>query len=254
MIESKVIERKAVLTAFNKYVEHYNMDDPKIQLKYEHTFIVANLAEIIAKDIGANSDIAWLSGILHDVGRFEQITKYQTFSDALSIDHAMLGADLLFKDGLIDNFNLNLSSNSSTIIEKCIRNHNMYRLPEELSDIQKLYCEILRDADKVDIFRVHCDTSLEDIYNVTTKDLRESSISKEVKNCFVQKKAVLKEWRNTPADFIVSLICLYFELIYPISKRIAKKQGYIDSLLAFESDNTNTREWFQYMRNSIWEN
>ena len=102
-----------------------------------------------------------------------------------------------------------------------------------------MYCDILRDADKIDIFRVHCATSLEDIYNFTTKDLRESPVSEEIKRCFIQRKTVLKELKKTPADYVVSLICLYFELIYPISKDIARSQGYIDKLLAIESDNLN---------------
>lgn len=248
MTDTDVIDRKSVTDAFYKYVVNYNIEDIKIKLKYDHTLKVANLSDIIAKNIGADADVAWLSGILHDIGRFEQIRKYQTFSDALSVDHAMFGADLLFREGLIDDFNLNLSIKKSTLIEKCIRNHSIYRLPENLSKNQKMYCDILRDADKIDIFRVHCTTPFEEIYNVTTKELRESSVSEAVKRCFMQRKTVLKELKKTPADYVVSLICLYFELVYPISKDIAREQGYVDRLLSFESDNYNTLEWFQHMR------
>ena len=41
-------------------------------------------------------DIAWLTGLLHDVGRFEQQRVYGTFTDADSIDHAKYGARILF--------------------------------------------------------------------------------------------------------------------------------------------------------------
>ena len=34
-----------------------------------------------------------------------------------------------------------------------------------------MYCNILRDADKIDILRVNVETPLEDIYNVTTAEL-----------------------------------------------------------------------------------
>ena len=68
---------------------------------------VAALCERIAKAAGMcayDVELAWLSGMLHDVGRFEQIKRYNTFSDADSVDHAKFGADLLFKDGLISTF------------------------------------------------------------------------------------------------------------------------------------------------------
>ena len=43
-----------------------------------------------------------------------------------------------------------------------------------------MFCNILRDADKVDIFRVNVDTPAEDIYNVTTEELKNSQVSPEV--------------------------------------------------------------------------
>lgn len=42
-------------------------------------------------------DIATLIGLLHDIARFEQYTKYHTFKDAESIDHGDLGAEILKK-------------------------------------------------------------------------------------------------------------------------------------------------------------
>lgn len=252
MTNVDVIDRKSVTDVFNKFIANYNLEDPKIKLKYDHTLQVANLSNIIAQNIGADADVAWLCGMLHDIGRFEQVRKYQTFSDALSVDHAMFGADLLFRERLIDKFPLNLSNETSILVENCIRNHSVYRLPEDLSKNQKMYCDILRDADKIDIFRVHCTTPLEEIYNVTVRELRESSVSEAVKSCFMQRKTVLKRLKKTPADYVVSLICLYFELVYPISKDIAREQRYIDRLLSFESDNVDTLEWFRYMKKRIW--
>lgn len=57
----------------------------------------------------------------------------------------------------------------------------------------------------------------------------------------------------TPADNIVGHICLAFELVYPASRRIARKQGYVDRLLTFESDNPDTARWCARMREHLWE-
>ena len=41
-----------------------------------------------------------------------------------------------------------------------------------LTSIRLCFAIYLRDADKVDIFRVNVDTPAEDIYNVTTEELK----------------------------------------------------------------------------------
>ena len=117
--------------------------------------------------------MAWLTGMLHDVGRFEQIKRYNTFNDAQSVDHANFGADLLFKEGLIDTYVDGFHDDKyGIIVENAIRNHSAFRIDERLDDYTVMFCNILRDADKVDIFRVNVDTPAEDIYNVTTEELK----------------------------------------------------------------------------------
>ena len=172
------------MQAFMEYTKAYDAENPKIKLKIDHTFQVAMLAEKIASTINdVDSDMAWLLGMLHDIGRFEQIKRYNTFSDADSIDHAELGADLLFKENLLSFFGL-FSEEEREIMEISIRNHNRYRIQENLPESLQSYCHILRDADKVDIFRVNCEIPLEDIYNVTTEDLSYAEVSAAVKQCF----------------------------------------------------------------------
>ena len=85
------VDRVHVKKAFAEYTAAYSADDPKIKLKIDHTYRVAALCERIAKAArmcAYDVELAWLSGMLHDVGRFEQIKRYNTFSDADSVDHA----------------------------------------------------------------------------------------------------------------------------------------------------------------------
>jgi HD superfamily phosphohydrolase YqeK len=74
------IDRDRAAHAFERYVERFDPQDPKIALKVEHTRRVADLAEKIARSLpeGASPeyvDLAWLLGLLHDVGRFEQVRR-----------------------------------------------------------------------------------------------------------------------------------------------------------------------------------
>ena len=171
-----IIDRERVKNTFAEYTSGYNATDPKIKLKIDHTYRVAELCELIARDLKLDeyeTDVAWLTGMLHDVGRFEQIKRYNTFNDAQSVDHANFGADLLFKEGLIDTYVDGFHDDKyGTIVENAIRNHSAFRIDERLDDYTVMFCNILRDADKVDIFRVNVDTPAEDIYNVTTEELK----------------------------------------------------------------------------------
>ena len=246
------MDRNYVTHAFEQYVSRYDANDPKIRLKIDHTRRVAALCERIAPSAGVERvDLAWLCGMLHDIGRFEQIKRYGTFNDAVSVDHAALGADLLFGEGLIDQFSPGLSGVEAGILEVAIRSHSAYRIGPGLGEAEERYCHILRDADKIDIFQVNCETPLEDIYNVTTEALHTSAVTDAVKDCFRNRTAVLRTLKKTPADYVVAHICLVFELVYPISMDIVKEQGYVDQMLGFESVNEDTRAWFEYMRERI---
>ena len=102
-----VINRKKVLNSFAEYTSNYNISDSKIKLKAEHTYRVAGLCDRIARSLelsACDTDLAWLIGILHDVGRFEQIKRFCTFSDADSIDHAHYAVNILFDNGKLADY------------------------------------------------------------------------------------------------------------------------------------------------------
>ena len=251
-IINMIIDRERVKNTFAEYTSGYNATDPKIKLKIDHTYRVAELCELIARDLKLDeyeTDVAWLTGMLHDVGRFEQIKRYNTFNDAQSVDHANFGEDLLFKEGIIytyvDGFH---DDKYGTIVENAIRNHSAFRIDERLDDYTVMFCNILRDADKVDIFRVNVDTPAEDIYNVTTEELKNSQVSSEVMAAFDERHAVLRSCKKTAVDHVAGHIALTFELVYPISLQIAKERGYLDKMMAFESDNEVTGKQFEEIR------
>ena len=295
-INKPVINRKNVINAFAEYVRNYDPSDEKIKLKIDHTYRVAGLCQSIAKSLNlseADVDIAWLLGMLHDIGRFEQIRRFGTFSDADYVDHAEFGADLLFKEGLIRKFaegyyekcelvgagneeagqaysrqkdcqkdykedcdegKLNSEQvkcnegKLAGLLELAIRQHNKYRVKEGLTERQLMFCNILRDADKVDIFKVNAEVPMEIIYDVTTEELKNGIITKEVLESFYRKETVLKSLRKSAVDHIVGHISLLFELVYPESYRQAKEQGYVYKLLDFKSDVPDVDVEFGRMR------
>lgn len=249
-----MINKEKVKNVFAQYVENYNANDEKIKLKIEHTYRVSTLCEKIAISENLSSediDIAWLSGMLHDIGRFEQIRRYGTFDDAKSIDHALLGIEILFDDNYIRQF---VDDNKyDDLLYKAIKYHSAFELPSSLTQRELTFCNILRDADKIDILKVNIDTPIEKIYNVTTQVLKNSVISNEVLADFKQHKTILKSIRQTPVDHICGHIALVFGLCYPLSRQIVKEQGYLLKLLNFKSDNPVTREQFKLLNEVMTE-
>ena len=262
--------RKTVREQFAAYTRNYDPGDPKIALKISHTYRVAENCEAIARSLNlADEEVefAWLSGMLHDVGRFEQVKRYNTFIDSESVDHAEFGADLLFgPDALIRTYtdadtaaSANAGPNATATaqlddatMETVIRQHNKYRIDETLDERTKVFCQILRDADKVDILKVSVDTPMEDIFNETPEALRTYGVSDIVMEQVREHHAVPRDLMKTPADHLICHIALAFELVYPKSWELTKEQGYIYKMFDFPTDNETTKRAIEEARQELF--
>jgi len=230
------IHRAEVEKSFRDYIAAYNLNDAKVKLKVDHTFRVAALSDVITGSLGMNGydkDLAWLLGMLHDIGRFEQVRRYGTFVDSVSVDHAEFGADLLFKENLIDSFPTEtLSEEWMRRLETAIRLHNKLKLPEDLDDLTRQFCDIIRDADKLDIFRVVSELSFEERAGTSLSMMQQADEANDaVMECVRQHRCVPRNIRKTRFEVHISHCCMAFELVYPESRKIAGSQGFVSRLL-----------------------
>ena len=92
---------------------------------------------------------------------------------------------------------------------------------------------------------------LEEIYNVTTQELRSGQVTAQVMESFEEEKAVLRSMKMTAVDYVVGHISLAYELVFPESRRIVLRQGYLERMMNFESDNPQTREDFAHIREKM---
>ena len=247
-----MIDRRRAKEVFAEYISSYNMNIGQNQLKVKHTYKVADISEQIAKQLSLSPldvDLAWLIGLLHDIARFEQNKRYGTFNDLVSVDHAELGADILFVEGKIREF-IN-EDTYDRIIETAIRFHNKYRVDNSLDDHTKMFCNIIRDADKLDIFRVNLESSKEDVYEVSEKDFKTSEFSKDIFESFFNEKTVLKQLKKNAVDGLACHLSLVYELVYPESVKIAVEQGFVDRMMNFKSGNAKTNEQLKQMSEKL---
>lgn len=127
-----------------------------IELKIGHTSRVCNNIIKIARSLnlcGEDLSLAEVIALFHDVGRFEQLRMHRTFSDANSVDHAALGLRLLDDRAILQG----LAKREKYIITKAIEYHNKYRIAAGEGPEVLLFTRLIRDADKLDIFRVVTD-------------------------------------------------------------------------------------------------
>lgn len=301
------IDRQHVQDVFGKYTDAYDSKDPKIALKIEHTYHVAEVADQVAHSLGLSQedcDLAWILGMLHDVGRFEQVRRYGTFVDSQSIAHALMSCQVLFPEdygveesvframpnghfgslsdylmagdgtgddeteggmeGCADDNKVDTALDEKLdgkhkvesdewrhIIKLAISVHSALRIPDDITEREAMFCNILRDADKVDIFRVNVETPLTDIINTTEEEIRTSCVTADVMPAILEHHVVPRDRKFTAADHIVSHCCLAFELVYKKSREIAVEQGYLKTLTEYVSENPETNQVMDKLREQL---
>ncbi len=248
------MDRDMAVTQFTRYVQGFDQREEGVRLKYDHSLRVSGLCEQIALSLGLSRDdvdLAWLIGVLHDIGRFEQLREYHTFVDYRSMDHAGYGVRYLFEGGHIRDF-LD-DAGQDDIIRMAVGQHNAYQLRPDLTPRQQLFCQLIRDADKLDIFRVYVMylEQKKNIWNVDLTDYEKQPISDAVMDQARQRKLVRTQDKKTFMDFYVGALCLFFDLSYPRSRQLAREQGYFDKLLDFHSRNEDSERKLDEIRRLI---
>jgi len=142
---------------FADYAAGFYTDDAylnaNLKLKQDHSIRVceemAYLTEALALDEG-RSLIAQTISLFHDLGRFEQFTKYRTYTDHRSVNHCTIALNVLGENNILGE----LDQHQRQIIETAIELHGLKELPENLNNDTALFAKLIRDADKIDIYRV----------------------------------------------------------------------------------------------------
>lgn len=224
-----IIDMEQAQKAFKEYVRNYNPEDEKIKIKIAHIERVAENSKRIAENLNLSQEdieLAELIGLLHDIGRFEQVRLYHTFVDKDSINHGEYGAKVLFEDGLIRKFIKD--DKFDRIIKLAIVNHNRADIEEGLTEREKLHAKIIRDADKTDIFTILISGDKKAIWEKA--DLSDDKISDEIYREFVEDKRINYKERKTSADILVSHFNYVYDLNFPETRKIIRDNKYIDKL------------------------
>ena len=246
---------------FNEYSDYYigiakdEFQKLHIHRKIEHSKRVYKLAVEIAQKLELTDQEIHLVGIaslFHDIGRFEQFYRCNTYKDSRLCDHALLGVEILEKEKLLDD----LLENEKQLILEIIKLHDYDELPSNLSKELYKYISIVRDADKIDwIYAM-----LNIIPKLSDKDQAVFYSNKENKN-FISKRVVdsilnnrvvrkddtstIDELRAAAMGWITSFI-----KCYP-SYEIVKREGFLEKIYELMGDEEEKGIIYDYVKNYI---
>ncbi len=210
------IDRDRARAAFKSYTDAYDATNPRIALKIEHTYHVAEACDAVAREQGWSSediDLAWLCGLLHDMGRLSSCdagTPLRTpraramrrwASRPFWRESADAPAVTSIRDFIDD-------PAEDELIRASIAYHSDFRLPAQLDVRTRSFCDIVRDGDKIDIMRTIADSTVDTILKVDEDAFLASRFSAPTLAAFDERRCVTRDERDEPADFLVGLSAL----------------------------------------------
>ena len=234
---------------FETFAEHFrdaagNLPAP-VALKLDHTRQVAENARGIACDLRWQPEdvrLAEALGWLHDVGRFVQYAEFGHFHDATSFNHGSRGADVVRDSGILDD----LDAESRACLLDGIRFHNAKTIPAELSSTHRSFLQLLRDADKLDIFRVVIAGLERDGFRELADMWPHIDLDGPVDTRLLDEIANRRHGDlahvHSLADFLLLEISWIYDLHYAPSRERVRRGGVLDAIAAHLPDDPAVRD------------
>jgi hypothetical protein len=210
-------------------------DERNIAVKKHHTYHVCLNALRIGRSIALSGEdllLAETIALFHDLGRFPQYRRYKTFDDDRSTNHAALGATVLLDHNVLRR----LPEEERKLIVHAVTLHNVFAVPAELDERTRLFVKIIRDADKLDIWRVFVE------YYGQDEERRASAValglpdrldySPKILACLREGRLAPKTELRTLNDFKLLQLTWLYDLNFTASLQLVLERGYIDAVTA----------------------
>jgi HD superfamily phosphohydrolase YqeK len=244
---------------FFEYSSLFFSSDPfvqeNIELKIKHTVRVCENILLIARSENLSEKECMLAeaiALFHDLGRFEQFTKYKTYSDSESENHAALSVKILKREKILSC----LSEEEENLILKSVEYHNLMEIPKNIEQSKlNFYSRLIRDADKVDILRLACEEyaaegkrlnpALE-LYLPNTRGYSEPIVSEILNN----RMAKIVDMKNRN-DVKLLRLSWVFDINFPATFSLLKKYGYLEEIMSYLPDIKETSLLIRHLENYL---
>jgi hypothetical protein len=258
MQEQQLIEIKGWFDTFvAKFRGESAADQRNYDLKVEHTGRVRAIMDRLTASLDLRADeraLAAAIAICHDVGRFPQYRDYGTFNDATSTNHAALAVQTLKEEGIL----ASLADDRRRVLLQAVALHNVFTLPEDIHPFTRRFALLIRDADKLDIWRVLIE------YFTSGQEERASAVIWELPDTGACSSGALAEVSAgrmlnrsllvTADDFKLLQLSWVFDLNFAESFKILTERGYIETLAGLLPCQPGCREAVTAVRNYVQTN
>lgn len=243
---------------FADYVSGYYTADSEynraIRLKEEHTKRVCDNIVMLGNSLNISEQellLAETTALLHDIGRFKQYAVYGTFNDMNSKNHARLGLQQIGMHKILNLF----PKYEKRLVAKAVAYHNAAILPESENGKTLFFIRLLRDADKLDIWKVFIDYYHEREKNPnSTIELGladEPVCSPRVLQALKECKSVSINDLKTLNDFKLLLIGWAFDLNFAPSFQALQSHKYLEQLASTLPQSKEVKEAVKQARDYV---
>lgn len=235
---------------FETYVRSFYSDDADVQahvrLKEDHTSRVCEgmreLADtlIISKEQRTISEIV---ALFHDVGRFQQYTKYRTFNDFRSEDHACLGVRILRETEIMSE----LPQQEQHLVLKAVRYHNGRHIPPD-SEESVYLTRMIRDADKIDILQMI--TSDDELFRILPSPEYGGleQVSPGTTEYIMQGNVSRFEHIRTAADQMLFRMSWVLDMNFPWTFRKVREREFLEKMASQLPQSTEVHQVTEYLK------
>lgn len=239
---------------FEKYLDGYDRNNDKVRLKIIHTYGVVHDMEEICRRMNLSpedTELARIIALLHDIGRFEQLKRFDSF-EPTTMDHAAYGVQVLFDEGMIRRF---VPENTwDDIIRTAIGQHSDFRL-EGIDDPRTLlHARLIRDADKLDNCRVKLQDDLLVFMGASGEEIGAQDITPVVYDTVLKNQCIYSPDRVTRIDYWISYVAYFCDIYFRASLDIIEENDYLDKIIdRIPYSNPDTREQMEQIRTHLAE-
>ena len=228
---------------YDEYVDGYRNPDRSLpslmQLKRTHTGFVVKNAELIAdgeKFDAETREAALAAALLHDTGRYEQIKVYNTFRDSDSVDHAVFSHDIVKEKGWLGALVPDARRRDANLTA------DLYpptrETPAVFGALTEACSHTVRDADKLDIFRVLEDQVEHTDWKGDSRAFWNLAVSAPpnpvVVDCIEKGLPVDYQHIKSLSDFVLIQVgWMLSGLHYRTSRRICRERGHLEFRRSF---------------------
>jgi putative nucleotidyltransferase with HDIG domain len=234
---------------FDDYVAGFYGEDAyvnaNLKLKEDHSKRTCNEMRYLAEELSLSDNqrrVAELIALFHDIGRFRQFVKYRTYNDARSEDHCLLSLKVLRETKVLEE----IVKEEKLLIERAIEYHGQRQLPSDLDGECLLFSQLIRDADKLDVFYVVTEyykryKENPEEFNLEMGFPDEPRYSKQIVEDILRGQLIDYSRLRTLNDMKLLQLGWVYDVNFTATLKRIRQRRFLEQLVDFLPDNEDTK-------------